>query len=261
MTEPNNQQQGDQGGEKQGNQQQGGQNSQQQQQGQQGSQQGAGQQNQNQGPGQQGNDQRQTFDREYVENLRNEAASYRTERNNLRSEFDQLKTGLAQALGIGGQDNQDPAQLQNQLQQTQQQFRRERLQNAVLTTSLAQNADPSLTWAHLFASGALDNIDISAGDFSQQIQSQVQTALAANPKLAADFSPQNQAGNVGGGTNPPNVNQQSTDRNPWKRDTLNMTEQGRILNDNPALAKQMMEAAEVPKPQIQRMLRDHAIST
>lgn len=244
-------QQNQQNNQQQTGQQQTGQESNQQQTGQ--------QQDQQNNQQQQQGDQQQTFDRAYVETLRQEAAQNRTRANEQQQQFEQLRNGLAQALGMGDQ-NQDPAQLQNQLQQTQQQYRRERLQNAVLTTSLGQNADPGLTWAHLYASGALDNIDITAADFSQQVTSQVQAAVQANAKLAADYSPNTSTGDVGGGSNPPNINQQTAERNPWKKDTFNMTDQGRILNDNPAVAKQMMEAAEVPPHQIKRMLLDAANS-
>jgi len=246
MTEPNNQQQ------QSGEQQQGSQEQSQEQQ----------QSGQQQSGNQQGSQQQETFDRQYVESLRQEAAQHRTQRNQLQQQFDSLRSGLAQALGI--EQNDDPQQLQNQLQQTQQQYRRERLQNVVLNTSLQQNADPSLTWAHLYASGALDNIDINAGDFADQIASQVQAAVSANPKLASDYAPGQQGaetGNVGGGSNPANAGDQIPDKNPFKAETRNLTEQGRIINENPVLAKQMMQAAGVPEAQQRRMLTDAALAS
>ncbi|MED0681071.1 phage scaffolding protein [Aneurinibacillus thermoaerophilus] len=42
--------------------------------------------------------------------------------------------------------------------------------------------------------------------------------------------------------NPPKDNQQTV-VNPWKKETFNLTEQGRLLRENPELAKQLQESA------------------
>ncbi|RDU21933.1 phage scaffolding protein [Anaerosacchariphilus polymeriproducens] len=39
-----------------------------------------------------------------------------------------------------------------------------------------------------------------------------------------------------------NQGQQSITNNPWKKDTFNLTEQGKIMRENPELAKQLMNA-------------------
>ena len=184
-----------------------------------------------------------------VVRLRNESANYRTKSNGFeqqatkfQQDFEQMKNGFAQALGLGGDDKQDPAQLQNQLQQTQGQFRRERLQNVVLMDSLSQGADPGLTWAHLFASGDLDNVDINASDFREQVSQRVLAAMESTPKLKADYaSPQK---NVGGGSNPANGHDEPLpDVNPWKKETFNLTKQAQILRDKPDLARRLQNAA------------------
>ncbi|MGL5829454.1 MAG: hypothetical protein ACRC0L_07785, partial [Angustibacter sp.] len=121
-----------------------------------------------------------------ITRLRNESGRYRTERNNqrdnagqLQQQFDQMRQGMARALGLEN-DEPDAGELQGQLQTTQAQYRRERLQNVVLVDSLSQNADPSLMWAHLFASGALDDLDINGGDFAETVNRRVKDAMERN---------------------------------------------------------------------------------
>lgn len=55
------------------------------------------------------------------------------------------------------------------------------------------------------------------------------------------------AGAAGGGANPPGGNKGS--KNPWKKESFNMTEQGRIITENPAQAKALIIEAGV-NPQL-----------
>lgn len=50
------------------------------------------------------------------------------------------------------------------------------------------------------------------------------------------------SGSVGTGSNPGGDGNQGT-KNPWKRETFNLTEQARLLRENPALAAQLKAAA------------------
>lgn len=267
MTEPNSGQepgqQGEQQGEQQSGQQSGGEQSegtgqesstqsQQGNQGNQGNQGGQQQGNQDgQGSGQQrgGGGLTQEATAAELAEARREAARYRNERNTFQQQFDQLRNGLQQALGLGDQGNQDPDQLQSQLNQTQANFRRERLQNVALTQSLQHGADPALTWAHLFASGALDDVDINDAGLVDAVGNQVQAAMQANPKLRADFEAQAQTQNtenVGGGSNPPSGGEDPLpDVNPWKQETFNLTEQARITTETPDLANRLKRAAGI----------------
>ncbi len=217
-----------------------------------------GQQAQGQEPSQQGHQQQnqgqqglspEAMASELAE-ARREAAQYRTQRNQFeqqatqfQQQFEQMRNGFAQALGLGGQEEQDPQQLQNQLQQTQGQFRRERLQNVVLMDSLRQGADPGLTWAHLFASGDLDDVDINASDFREQVSQRVEAAMQATPKLKADYAPPQPS--VGGGSNPANAQPEPLPEvNPFKRESFNLTEQARITKADPDLARRLQNAAK-----------------
>ena len=235
----------------QNNEGQGGQGQESGQQGQQNNQAGQGQQGSQQGAqGQQSGNLSPEATASELAEARREAAKYRNERNTFeqqatkfQQDFEQMKNGFAQALGLGGQDEQDPQQLQSQLQQTQGQFRRERLQNVVLMDSLSQGADPGLTWAHLFASGDLDNVDINAGDFREQVSQRVRAAMESMPKLKADYAPLQR--DVGGGSNPPNNHQEHLpDVNPYKRETFNLTQQACIEAENPDLARRLENAAK-----------------
>lgn len=48
---------------------------------------------------------------------------------------------------------------------------------------------------------------------------------------------------IGGGTNPPG-GAGSGEGNPWKKETYNLTKQGQLLKDNPALAQRLMAEAK-----------------
>lgn len=193
----------------------------------------------------------QTFDRSYVTELRNENATYRTranqaetERGNFEQQFNDLRQGLARALGVGDDEKEpDVGQIQSQLQETQSQFRRERLQNVVLRRSLQNNADPELTWAHLYASGALDSLDVNSSELSGDVTTQIQAALEAVPKLAVNYSPA--PPNVGGGSNPSTDDQDTLgERNPWTQEHWNLTEQAQILTKDRNLGERLQKAAK-----------------
>ena len=51
------------------------------------------------------------------------------------------------------------------------------------------------------------------------------------------------SGKVGGGTNPPGAG--GAEVNPWKKDTFNLTQQAKILRENPALAARLKAEAGV----------------
>jgi hypothetical protein len=189
----------------------------------------------------------ETFDRQYVESLRRENASYRTKANELENQFNTFRSGIAKALGIE-QEEPDPKTLQQQLDAERNQTRRFRLQNTVLTNSLRQGADPELMWAHLYASGTLEDIDLSSADANQQIAAAVEQAMGINPKLKADFQGQPQQGqpppNVGGGSNPaPPTDDGLPERNPFSKEHWNLTEQGRLVSADPMLADRLRKAA------------------
>lgn len=183
---------------------------------------------------------------------RRQAAKYRTERNEDREKVQQMEqrwNAIAKAFGVGDEVETDPAKIQSQLEQEQVGRRQERLENLVLRNSIKLNADPELTWSHLFASGALNGVDISSAEAATQVSEQVQAAMEAYPKLKADYGvspPPPAAVNVGGGSNPPGGGAEPPlpDKNPWAKETFNLTEQWAIMQADKDLADRLRRAAQ-----------------
>jgi hypothetical protein len=177
-----------------------------------------------------------------LERTRREAARYRTERNQDREQFEAFKKSMAKALGIQTGDEPDPDALSSELQGIRGKYRQERLQNAFYRAANKHGADADLAWAHLYASGAFNDVDVEAEDFSQSVEQSVQGALEAHPKLRADYVPENRS--VGGsGSNPANGSGNDPEKNPWSDEHFNLMEQGRIYRADPEKARRLAKAA------------------
>lgn len=136
--------------------------------------------------------------RKELERVRREAAKYRTERKQLSEEFEALKKRMAQALGLASEDTPaDPDKLAKELEQIRTKYRLERSRNAVFAAATKAGADPELTWAMLYASGAIGNLDVDDEGFTEAIAERVQEALKAHPNLKVAQKP-----GVGSNTNP-----------------------------------------------------------
>ena len=75
------------------------------------------------------------------------------------------------------------------------------------------------------------------GDQLLGIDDQLKAIQQSDPYLFGD------SGKVGGGTNPPGVG--NPEVNPWKKETWNLTQQGKILLEDPAKATRMKAEAGV----------------
>lgn len=75
------------------------------------------------------------------------------------------------------------------------------------------------------------------GDQLLGIDEQLKALQQSDPYLFGD------SGKVGGGTNPPGVG--NPEVNPWKKETWNLTMQGKILREDPAKATRMKAEAGV----------------
>jgi hypothetical protein len=69
------------------------------------------------------------------------------------------------------------------------------------------------------------------------LDDQLKTLKETDPYLFGD------SGKVGGGTNPPGAG--TGEANPWKKETWNLTQQGKILREDPAKATRMKAEAGV----------------
>lgn len=136
--------------------------------------------------------------RKELEKVRKEAAKYRTERKSYAEQIESLKAQIAKALGLKGDEPPDPDKLAKELESVRTRYRRERLRNALYRQASRLEADPELTWAVLYASGDLDNLDVDEEDFESQVAERVQAALEAHPKLKVTPTKPG----VGGPTNP-----------------------------------------------------------
>lgn len=144
----------------------------------------------------------ETFDREYVEKLRKEAAQYRTKAKEVEEakagELDAFKQEMAKALGLV-EDTQDPKALLDAATQREQEAAAERdklaqelnqfrQQNAVQAAA-PQGVDTDLLNAVLSANKALDQLDPTADDYAQQVNSAVNAVIEKHPSLRTQAVP------------------------------------------------------------------------
>lgn len=185
-----------------------------------------------------------------LKRARDEAAKYRTERKQLGDQLEGFKDAIAKALGLK-EDEQDAEQVSGQLTEMTGKYREERIKNAFYVEAFHQGADVELAWAHLFASGVLNDIDVDDESYRQEVATRLEAALEKYPKLKADFAPSaqdEQQRNVGSGSNPPGGGDSHPEdelfkRNPYTREHRNLTKQAQIEKDNPGLAKRLQDAA------------------
>jgi DNA repair exonuclease SbcCD ATPase subunit len=114
---------------------------------------------------------------------------------------------------------------QKKMSQMQLDFALER----ALTTAKAKN--PKAVKALL----DLENVKLD-GDKLLGLDDQLKAIQQSDPYLFGDSK-------VGGGTNPPGAD--NAEINPWKKDTFNLTMQGKILREDPAKATRMKAEAGV----------------
>jgi len=71
----------------------------------------------------------------------------------------------------------------------------------------------------------------------------VTALLTAKPYLKAQGGVGGTSGQIGGGTNPPGAG--GAEVNPWKKETFNLTQQAKVLRENPTLAARFKAEAGV----------------
>lgn len=122
-----------------------------------------------------------------IAKLRREAAKYRTERNELRNEFDTFKAKVGKALGLGDDGEEDPAE---KVSAVQSQLRQERLENSVHRVAPKLDADPELVWALALAQNRLDGFDTEdKSSLDGEISKVVKELVEANPRLKVEPTP------------------------------------------------------------------------
>lgn len=235
----------DPGGEQQGNDRQ---NQNDHQAGQdQGQQQG---QNQGEGSGQDsGQQDGKLYTQDYVGTLRNEAANYRTQRNQYRDSLRAM--GMLDDDG-NVRDAQNRAQQRQDDQQQGPDPRDERIQtlegrirqgNLERTAERLAMRDGKPERASYIAQLATANLDVRFDDHDRPDEVQVQEAIT---RVLNDVPELRVVGqNLGGdGSNPGGSDRNDTEKNPWSQEHHNLTEQGRIVREDPAKAERLQKAAQ-----------------
>lgn len=142
----------------------------------------------------------ETFDREYVEKLRKEAAQYRTKAKEIEEskagELDAFKQQIGKALGLVEDDTDDPAKLLEAATKREREiaaerdtylaqiadFKRNEALNDVAKT--AGVGDLTLLKGALALNNQYQALDINADDYSAQVAEIVTQTLTSHPALA-----------------------------------------------------------------------------
>lgn len=121
-----------------------------------------------------------------LSDARKEAASYRNGRNELRQEFENLKTEMAKALGVDTGDNPpDPQQLQQTVADRDAKLQSKTVELAAYKSASKHDADAD---ALLDSRSFLDQasqLDPDADDFQEKLDAAIKASVEANPKLKA----------------------------------------------------------------------------
>lgn len=149
------------------------------------------------------------FDETYVKSLRDEAARYRTERNEFKSKVDELSEQVSKFSGLESLikkslgESEDPAKVIDSLKSENHKLK---LQHNFSRISKQLEADEELTYAALHSKGKLDGIDPTN---EKELTELIGKAIEGNPKLRA--TPPRKAGDNGSEGN----NAKGFDFNTW----------------------------------------------
>lgn len=185
-----------------------------------------------------------TFDETYVKSLRDEAAKYRTKAKELESKVETLPNEITskvlKALGLepDPQKNFDQQLAEaNKKAQEAEQKANARLVAAEVKLLAAEmgliDADAALA--------LMDKSKVTVDDAGnvKGAKEALETLVGAKPWIKKSDTKQP----VGSGTNPPGAGGAET--NPWQKETFNLTQQAKILKENPALAARFKAEAGV----------------
>jgi hypothetical protein len=162
-----------------------------------------------------------------------EKKEYKDQVDNLNKELGKLQKQL--------EDNKDATDtietLKKQIKDKETEMEKIRKQNAIKFEVLKANPnDVADILPHLKD----DAITLSDDGTITGLEEQLKALQESKPYLFKQDNPDGTGGAKGGGAkdkNPPV-------KNPWAKDTFNLTEQGRILKEDPELAKTMMAQAK-----------------
>lgn len=135
-----------------------------------------------------------------IKQLNAEAARYRTERNQVREENEQLAAKVDKLMkGIASLAGQEPEETDPEKalaaavaerDAARQELRTMRVSSDLSSHIAKAGADPSLTLAVLKADGTLDQLDPTADDYASQVEAAVSAVVEAHPRLVTQVVPQ-----------------------------------------------------------------------
>lgn len=141
----------------------------------------------------------ETFDREYVEKLRKEAAQYRTKAKEIEdtkaAELDAFKQEMAKALGLVDNTEADPAALleaaQAERDKMAEQLHTYQRDNALRDAikNVDGKVDETLLHAVLNQNNAFRELEITSDDYTEQVSALVATAIENHPSLLVQVTP------------------------------------------------------------------------
>ena len=168
----------------------------------------------------------ETFDREYVEKLRTEAAKYRTRAKEIEdtkaAELDAFKQEMAKALGLVEDTADDPAALleaaQAERDKMAEQLNAYRRDDAIRTAlkNVDGKVDETLLHAVLNSNNAFRELEITSDDYADQVSAMIATAIENHPSLIVQATP------PASGVDTTNTNT-GADRKITREDLANMT--------------------------------------
>lgn len=185
-----------------------------------------------------------TFDEAYVKSLRDEAAKYRVKAKELEDKVSTLPNEItAKVLKALGLEPDPQKNFDQQLAEAQEKAAKAE----VLAKQRLISAEVKLVAAEMglidadAALALMDKTNVTLDETGnvKGVKEALEALLQAKPwlKKVAGGTP------VGSGTNPPGAG--GAEVNPWKKDTFNLTQQAKILRENPALAARLKAEAGV----------------
>ncbi|HQP33690.1 MAG TPA: hypothetical protein PLI95_00860 [Polyangiaceae bacterium] len=157
----------------------------------------------------------ESFSREYVEQLRKEAAQYRVKGKEAARQAaeeaaerarEEFARDIYTALGLGDDDEVDPdeliAEANRQAHEAAESLRNYKVKDALREAAREHSANEKLLFPFLRGSDALYDLDPDDEDFADQVSAAVESALEDNPELRlAPKAPRRSGGDMSGGNN------------------------------------------------------------
>lgn len=185
-----------------------------------------------------------TFDETYVKSLRDEAAKYRIKAKELEDRVSTLPNEItAKVLKALGLEPDPDKNFEKQLAEAQEKAAKaEALANQRLISAEVKLVAAEMGLIDADAALALmdkTNVALDETGNVKGVKEALEVLAAAKPWLKKNDTKQS----VGSGTNPPGAG--GSEINPWRKETFNLTQQAKVLRENPALAARLRQEAGV----------------